>query len=57
MLNGAKDFDRYSVRAADDAVGGVDDLYFDDESWTNAMWWSVPAARSCPAGPSWHLAS
>ncbi|MBD0357606.1 MAG: PRC-barrel domain containing protein, partial [Rubrobacter sp.] len=34
MLNGAKDFDRYSVRAADDAVGGVDDLYFDDESWT-----------------------
>lgn len=34
MLKTAKDFGRYSVRAADGAVGGLDDLYFDDESWT-----------------------
>lgn len=34
MLNTAKDLGRYSLRAADGAVGGLDDLYFDDESWT-----------------------
>jgi hypothetical protein len=34
MLNTAKDLGRYAVRAADGAVGGFDDLYFDDESWT-----------------------
>lgn len=34
MLNTAKDLGRYSIRASDGAVGGLDDLYFDDESWT-----------------------
>ncbi len=34
MLNTAKDLGRYSVRAADGPVGGLDDLYFDDEGWT-----------------------
>ncbi len=34
MLSTAKDLGRYSVRAADGVVGGLDDLYFDDESWT-----------------------
>ena len=37
-MNTAKDLGRYAVRAADGAadgaVGGLDDLYFDDESWT-----------------------
>lgn len=34
MLNTAKDLGKYSVRATDGELGGVDDFYFDDEDWT-----------------------
>jgi len=34
MLNGGRNLGEYSLRAADGAVGDVDDLYFDDENWS-----------------------
>ena len=34
MLRGAKDLRDYAIRAIDGAIGKVDDLYLDNESWS-----------------------